>query len=452
MRPPFPFRFPLLLALLPSGRWTAPHLPHQDRVAQLVAQLGESKDSSRSYQAFQKLFKQKPKAALPLLVRALPGFSLYARSLAFSLIGSYPWDQAEPTLRKLLHCGAPAVELEAALVLRRQGDKSLGPRIAEILEHAPTSKERRAMLLRLGSLADPAIQAAVRDLLSPKLSSIDWDAALYYLLLSQDPKAPRLVQKQLADPTLAKDSRSLLQAFLLGAGQSTEDTAALVRDLESNGNFYRLQKFLLRAETLPPPVLEAALAFLRSHPDNYQARYAIALLARHKHQKALPLIRKLVASRQPLVSQAAFDALQKLGGLSGRASFYQFLKSSDPSLVLRAADTLRRRDDLSGLPKVLELVQSKSPAAKRLRYKALQVLGEFRSPRAVPLLIQALDDPDPSNRSQASWALAKTLRCIFPYRRIDLASAGYRPGATAGERADAVARIRAWWARVRPAK
>ncbi len=426
-------------------------LPAQDKVSQLVAQLGNNKDSNLSYQAFRKLLQDKPKKALPLLVKLLPQFSVYGRSLAFSLIQSYPRDLSQKTLRKLLKSDPPPVAMAAGIALYRLGDKSVAPSINKLLLASPPGKTREDLLRRLSSLRDRSVQQTVRGFLVPSASLGELDASLYNLSLSQDPFAAKAARDLLGSSKLSEPKRSLLEAFLLSQDQVCDSTA-LTKELEKTGDFYRLQKFLTQAEKLPRPVLQAIARYLEAHPSQYQSRYAIEILAKNSYRKALPSIRKLVNSKQPLVSQAAFDALQKLGGLSDKASFYQFLKSKDPSLALGAAETLRRMDDASGLPRVLEILQSQSPKALGLRYKAIQVLGDFRHPSAVPLLLRLLLDPNASNRSQATYALSKTLRCLFPYKRIDLASAGYRSTGPAQARAKAVAQLQKWWKRVAPNK
>ena len=441
----------LAISLSVLGLLGPKDLSVQDKVSQLVAQLGNNKDSNLSYQAFRKLLADKPPKALPLLVKTLPQFSVYGRSLAFSLIQSYPRDLSQKALAKLLKCKTPVVALVAGVNLHRLGDKSAIPTINKILLAATPGESREVLLRRLSYLSDPSVQRTVRGFLVPSASLGELDAALYNLSLSQDLPASKTAKDLLGSRELSESKRSLLQAFLLSRDQVC-DSSALAKELKNAKDFYRLQKFLTRAQKLPRPVLKAIAQYLETHQSQYQAHYAIAILAKNSYRKALPIIRKLVNAKQPVVSQAAFDALQQLGGLSDRASFYQFLKSKKPSLALGAAETLRRMDDASGLPRVLEILQSKNPKALALKYKAIQVLGEFRSPQAVPPLFQLLLDPNASYRSQAVYALNKTLRCLFPYKRIDLASAGYRSAGPAQARAKAVARLRAWWERVSPNK
>jgi HEAT repeat protein len=351
-------------------------------IAKLVNQLGNIKDSNLSFQAFRKLQNRNPKKAIPLLIKAIPSFPPYPRSLAFSLLQSYPRGLSQPALHKLVACGIPAAELAAGLALYHQGDKSLAGTISTILSAASSGKDREALLRGLGNLSDKTVQTTVRGFLTPQILLSELDATLFYLLLSQDPLAPQAARNLLESEGLHADSQALLQAFLLSKDFKC-DSHVLAKKLISNGDFYRLQKFLIKADKLPTTILTAVVSYLKKHSKSFQARYAIEILAKNNHRKSLPLIRKLVGSKQSMVSEAAFDALQKLGGLSDRASFYQFLKSKDPSLALGAADTLRR---------------------------------------------------------------------LFPYKRIDLASTGYLPTASPAERADSVARLRAWWSKVSPQK
>ena len=62
-------------------------------------------------------------------------------------------------------------------------------------------------------------------------------------------------------------------------------------------------------------------------------------------------------------------------------------------------------------------------------------------------VIDALNDPSLRVRTQAFQGLGTVLRALFPYRRLDLPTTGYSPGAPAARRKEGAARIQAWWQR-----
>ena len=113
-----------------------------------------------------------------------------------------------------------------------------------------------------------------------------------------------------------------------------------------------------------------------------------------------------------------------------------------PTIRVLAAEALRKYDDLGGLSVVAEVLDGDDVAARR---EAARVLGDFRTPKAIPLLIDALEDADVTARNYAWFGLMRTLPVLFPYRRFDLTSPGFASNAPAPARARAVAVLRAWW-------
>lgn len=414
-------------------------------LSKLVADLGNSMDSNIRYAAYRKLIRTRPPKAVPLLVKALPAYPQAAQSLALSLLQGYPRDLSQPAFRKLLDCGAPLVEIGSAIALHRFGDKSQGKRIARMIAKAPRHDNlRQLMLSRIGYLRDERVQAAVRALLVPGVTSSELDTILYHLLINEDPKAADAAFVLYGSEGLDESSRLVLGAFLIAKGRSV-DASRLAEILPTTRDFYRLQKYLSRADHLDKRILAAVADYLEHNQRSTYASYAISLLARHRYRKAIPTIRKLVTSTNSTVSKAAFSALRDLGGFSNKSSLYQLLDSKSPDVVLSAADTLRRMDDATGLDAVLQVVKK----GGRTRSEAVRVLAEFRDAKVVVPLFAALEDKDSAVRSQAYTGLGKVFRCLYPYKRIDLSKSGYSVNAGPTKRAIAVANLRAWWGGLR---
>jgi HEAT repeat protein len=74
----------------------------------------------------------------------------------------------------------------------------------------------------------------------------------------------------------------------------------------------------------------------------------------------------------------------------------------------------------------------------------VRVLGRFKVPAAIDPLVEALLDQDQNVRTAGQQGLAMLLPSLYPYRRFDLASAGYQPSGPAAQREEAVRKIRAW--------
>ncbi len=411
-----------------------------------IAQLGNAQDSQLRYSAYRKLLSTRPPKAVPLLVKALPAYPTAAVSLALSLLQSYPRDLSEPAFRKLLSCGRPVIEVGVATILYRYGDKSLVEKIAQVLEKAPRDyMTRQQMLSRLSYVKDVRIQQAVRAWLRPGLSLRELDTILYHLLLAEDPKAAEAVEQLSKQDNPELGVRPLIEAFLWASGRKPSlSSLDLALDSMSGSDFSRLQKYLSRAERLDPKILKALGGFLERNQDHYSASSAMQILAKHGYRKALPTIRKLLASSNTQVSKAAFEALRDLGGMSDKSSLYQLLDSEHLDIALSAADTLRRLDDHTGMARVLEIVKK----GGKTRSEAVRVLAEFRSPKVVVPLLVALEDRDSAVRSQAFSGLGKVFRCLYPYKRIDLSKSGYTLTAGPTKRAIAAANLRAWWGRM----
>lgn len=122
------------------------------------------------------------------------------------------------------------------------------------------------------------------------------------------------------------------------------------------------------------------------------------------------------------------------------------LSDRKPEVALNAADLMRRNDDHTGLPRVIELGRS----AGTHQAEAMRVLGRFRTPEAVPALLDGLASPDLAVRTAAEQAVALLLPSLFPYRRFQLAATGYAAGADEATRTAALAQLRAWWEQHRP--
>jgi HEAT repeat protein len=98
-------------------------------------------------------------------------------------------------------------------------------------------------------------------------------------------------------------------------------------------------------------------------------------------------------------------------------------------------------DDPRGLPNVLAL--ARQPGQEQA--EAVRVLATFRSREVVPVLLDRLDDGNAAVRQAAWQGLPQVVRDLFPYRRFDFEKCGYDPNA--GNRSQAIAALRAWWAK-----
>ncbi len=432
----------LLACFAQSSFLTAQAKEKKLSVAELIAQLGDAKDSQKRYDAYRELQAEKPKKALALLAAALPTFPYASQSLGLSLLQSYPYEKSRPFRKKLMSCGVPFLELGAAVSFVREGDSSaVKVIIAALIKAKDDARTLASMIRRMGYVKNKEVQDQVRSLLRPATASTVISAALYYLQAAEGLRAKERAL-QLADSADTDiQSRAFCEAYLLGTGMNSrsENIAKLLR--ENRVSLSSLYTFLQKAPRMDKPLLEYFLESLEEKKQGYEVRYAIGFLAKHRYSKAVAQIRKLMTSSDSTVAEAATEAISKMSGGLRPEDLYKQLSSDNNALVLTAADTLRKLDDYTGLPRVLEIL--KEDQAKE--YAAIQVLVGFRSKKVIEPLLDALLSKNLSVRSTALSGIRRIWQCFFPYKRFNLEASGYRYNGPETSRTAAVAKFRAWW-------
>ena len=160
------------------------------RVTTLVESLGSSDVRVRN-DAYATLLREKPPAALPILLDVLPRLDVYGQGLGLTLLQPNPQESGHPILRKLLDKKAPLLELGAAVQFVRAGESDLVDHVVKPLaKEGVTSEMRCAMLTRLYGLKEPRVPEAVRALLVPSAPPDVVVEALYPLLNIDDSGSP----------------------------------------------------------------------------------------------------------------------------------------------------------------------------------------------------------------------------------------------------------------------
>ena len=428
-------------ALLAGSAWG------QDDVARLVAELGNTNHNTR-YAAYRALLTKKLPAAVPLLIRSLPGYQIYCQSLGLSVLQSYPQKLAESALNKLLKSESAFLKLGAAAALYHRGDRSHVDLIVAALQSTSSVNDVTLMLSRLYSIRDARVKEAVRNLVKPNVNISVLDAALRFLQNTKDPQATKVAERIATSEAASDNHKASCLAFLVAMGES-QHGKALAKTLRSGGvrSISRVYGYLNQAPHLDKEVLNTLVELVEQNTNSTQIRLALQVLAKHRHHAAVPVIRKLLENNDTRVSKAAFDALLKMGDELKPKSLRELLDPDRPALCIIAADGLRRLDDMSGLPPLLDVVKKTSGQTKA---DAIAALGKFRSRKVVDTLIDALNDENLNVRTRAVSGLNTVLRALFPYKRIDLASVGYSVSAPASKRRDGAALVRVWWKRNRP--
>jgi HEAT repeat protein len=413
-------------------------------LAAQVADLG-SEDSNVRIAALNALRAAKDPRAVPLLLEALPAFHLYGRFYGVMVLDSYPPTIARPAFRKVAELGDPYLRLCAGVAYLRMGEEKGGDWIVEGLEAQDVpANERLYMLNRLIGTNHPRVTQAVLDVLRPEEEETFLSSALYVLHFQRDDATMPSVRK-LLELDERPSVRAMAAAYLYRFGE-VERSAELIEALSESGigssPFSRVTYFLEQGGRVAPEILDAVAALLATETNVSVLREAIEFLAEMRYRKSLARIRKLLEHRNDMVAKAAFEALIELGGGMDAETLRPLLDAEEVGARLRAADALRRMGDPSGFPVVLAALKEGNDLQ---RVEALRALGGFPREEAVGPLLDALLDDNLSVRSAAHTSLGQVWRALFPYRRIDLSTAGSVVTADEGERRAAVGRIRAWW-------
>lgn len=410
----------------------------RQRLAQLVADLG-SGDWRKSNDAYLVLLREKPPAALPLVVAAIEGFDLDGQAQALNLAASYPDDAKLPVLRAWLDSKSPLVELGAAAWLHRVGETRHLAHIAGPLRRkdAPIAL-RRAFLQRLQGIRDEAVLALVREFLAPDAPVALVGDALWLLLYAEDGKSVSLARARAADAV--HPARARLLSFLVANGDA-EAGLELARLLREKPTALAEASILLERASWLPPELVAAIAGLAQGDNLVGALQAIRLVGTFGEAKDLERVAELLDGKDLARARAALDALVSRPDWLPKERLRGLLRGADDALFVAVCDILRRMDDESGLERLEQLAAVEGPQ----RTEAVRVLGEFRREASLPVLFDALESPELFVRTNAGLAIAKVLLATRPYQRHSLDALGWTPTAEPAIRAAAVAKLRAWW-------
>ena len=386
---------------------------------------------AQPYDAYRVLSARNDERMVAAIGRVLPGCGDLGQYYGIMLIRRYPPKVTRPVLRSLAQKKAPYLRVAAGAELVRMGDRGAAAAVARALRTEGVADPIRVrMVSGLFNLRAPEIEEALKEFLDPGRSPTVVGATLQYFHQKKDrsvlPACKQLLRQ--SNPGVT----AMAAAYLLAHGERGH-AKELAESLESGrldaGSFSRV-RYLLGDVRLPGRVLEALVQFMATKPSAYTLRAALELLEKHQYEKALPAIRKLLDDPNSQVAKAAFEALAGWPGALEQQRLQAILTGPDPQRRAWAADALRRMDDLSGLPAVLDLL--KTGATTQQRRDAARMLGGFRVAAAVEPLLAALDDRDPTTRTYARTALGQVLRTLFPYRRLDLRGATPR-------------QLRRWW-------
>jgi len=416
-------------------------------VADLVTQLGDQ-DAGKRSRAMTELRNRKDPKAIPLLVAALPDYEYMGQYYGVLVLQAYAQKLSEPALRALVKSQSPYLRLAAATAVYRFGDLRTIPVIVKALTLPDIETNIRVyMLNRLYSLRDPRILDAVRSLVVPGAEVTILGTAMNILGNIRDQASRTTAENLLADPRPGVKAMALTLLYRMGEEHRAVEIAKALRSGEvAYTEFMRVRSLLYPMQRISGEILAAVLALIETDDNVNILSQGIGLLEKFRYRKAIPVLKKLLQHQNRIVSKAAFEALSELGGGLEAEALYPLLDSEDTDQRLMAADALRKMDDHAGFAVLVEITKT---GQNRQRADAAKALGGFRTGESVDALIPALLDDYSTTRMYAETSLMQVLRALFPYKRIDMSTTGYRREGTKASREQAVALIREWWSKNR---
>ncbi|MBM4060625.1 MAG: hypothetical protein FJ265_05955 [Planctomycetes bacterium] len=418
-------------------------LAAQADLAALVEQLGSAEPAARS-RAYNALLRQQGPELVTLLGARIATFPVEGQQYAIYLLRQQPIDTTRDLYVRLLAAERNFLRAAAAAQLVRHGDTKHAPLLARAVA-AAVPAERQFVLNTLWGLEDGDLAAAVRGYLQPDAPAPLVVSALTHLRQIERARTAATtaaVQPLAAAPAVGVRAAAL--AWLAGGDDGAAPAKALAELLREQPELFWSVDALFEADRKYPAVLIEAFAAALARPrSKYEVARLAARLRTQAPELAAGVLRDLLAGGAADLRGAALEALATLPGGLDQKELQRLLRADAPDLQVVAAATLRRLDDPSGLPVLLEL------AAKpgQHRAEAVEALGGFRSRAAVETLFSALDDGELLVRQRAWTALHGVLNGLFPYRRFDFPKCGYDPDGPS--RQAGIAQLRAWWATVK---
>lgn len=298
-------------------------------------------------------------------------------------------------LTQKLHDPDPEVIRNAAVALAAKGEKGLN----EVLRtyRAELKSERRAALLTgICGINHPKVIA----ILVRALRFGDWreqGVALTGLALHRDNAVSAL--ERVFNGT-AEQQEKLAAIYALNAIGTSKAMRLLLR-VAQNDKDKRIRCEALLA--LSNRQAEEAFPLLKRFLQEGDAAFAndMALALTRYGEKGRKVLRELLHANKEAIRQAAAKALASIGDKAALSVLQQQAASADPSQRMATLQALARAGDEKALQELITFLGS-SEALVRIRARlALYAIGHV----AVPALMKALDDDNPSMRAEAAMVL-----------------------------------------------
>jgi HEAT repeat protein len=409
-----------LIALLsdvdPNVRFRAAralaHLEAEQASEPLVAMLGEVQET----QPLLELIISMGHKPVPALIGALSSSDVTVRELAaiaLEQITLTNWHPDLPAaLASVLDDESTTVRLHAAIALGRTKDKEIVPPLGKALEDE-NAEVCQAAAASLAQLRDPV---ALPDLLDyiVSLKSDPWSggvkavrALLPLASTEQKTEAAQILMKMIEHDDVRVRAAA---CDLLGDIPREEHLEILLERMRGKFPLVRqfagpsIKRIVREIAKGDAPAAEKIVLDMAQDDSHLVRDVAADLLPELMGKKAIgPLSKMLKDEDYRLVCKAAL-LLHEQGDDSGVAPVVKLLKSEQEPAVMKAWDTLDRMGELDTDKVLLAGIKSKT---SYMRASAVDLLGNKKDKKYIPVLSKMLGDEDLKVAESAARALGK---------------------------------------------
>ena len=397
---------------------------------------------------YRELRKRRDPACIPQLVQAAPHMDGRGQHMAVLLLELFPPEKAEAAFSRLLKVESPELCFLAGRYLGQRGRPGMVQvMLAALSDPALTDDRKGAILTRIRDGAPHAINLAVAAWIDVQMAPSLANTILRHLLNTRDGSCATAVERLLAHEDRGTQLRAAAFLLRFGSKAANETLQSLLKAEEAKATDWRVMKeYLMALPRLPSRLQSILVEQLEDANKPARLKALLEVVRDHELPGAADRLVELLDHDDEKTRRIAFNTLDWQGNWKAQ-ELLPLLTVDDLLLRVKAADALRRSDDLTGLPVLIEIASTAGPQ----REEACRVLAACRLPESVEPLISALESKDRKVREAASGGLESVLWSLYPYRRFDLASTGYDAAKKPAATVDAVATLHSWWQRHRDA-
>ena len=417
--------------------------PKHQSLAEWVTQLG-SKDHRPRQEAYRELMREPSPRIIPLLGEQIESFAASSQTMACNLLRRLPFAQTRDLYKRLLDAKDPYLRAASAARCWQEAGSKVADRkrplrvLLGALAECPDGR-KMSMVHATSQVVDEAVFVELRKWLQPKKATHIVTGVLRELLRRE--RGVSVATSTAVKLLLASEEPRVLgaaHAYLLREDEAHEKRLAELSRKEP-AVFWTVRDLLPTDGKHSDAIVSVIVAALLAPRSDRDVNQLAQMLKKHSAAPLGKALRELIGHDKDDIRTAALKQLSTLNGGLQAGDLKELLRSKAVIARLIAADTMRRRDDKSGL----EIVLAAVPDAKKHKAEAARVLGRFRSRQAMPVLLDLLDDADEQARVAAWQGVQETMRSLFPYRNFAFDKAGYEPRASS--RAAGIQVMRAWW-------